>query len=271
MEVEDMFIFKRIKNMKYKIILFIFLICFLSSCTLSTKTISNASSLDSIVSKKYEVVPEGIPPDEFTDYESIIEEYRRFAGYCIERRDEYLHGISQGDTWYSRGWLGNLLAGITIPDRNSFYYAIKDLNENGSSELILMYNQYTLGVEAIFSMVDGKPLMLDLYIGRHSCYYISDTGLIYTKSTGGANIWQYRIQEISEDDSELVLLEEFGANGSWDENNVCYKLVDGEQVIISRDELDKLIEKHFDFLDEYNQVPKENFKDTGLEFIPLFD
>ena len=149
---------------KNKLILTIALSCLLTACAVSNETPPNMlepSTPESIESEEYEAVTEGTPPDGFVNYASIIEEYRRFAGYAIEFDDEYYAQVDDLDLWINRGWMGGLIAEAKIGKdmiKEDFCYAIQDLNGNGSPELILAMGDSV--VRAIFSTVENKPRLL---------------------------------------------------------------------------------------------------------------
>ena len=224
-------------------------------------------------SNPYIVVPESIPPDGFIDYQAVIEEYRRFAGYAIEFDKDYYRNVPDSDLWHNRGFMGGLVAlantykstPLSIT-KEEYGYAFKDLNGNGDCELILLLRDYT--VLAVFSTVDGKPKLLDMFWPRHRCA-IYDSGLLYTHSSGGAYNWADRIQQISPSGDELILLEEFGVDGyiEAEEKAYYYKLVDGEKLRISETELGEFRER---YLGLTGGTVNEITKNSGIEFIPLF-
>lgn len=89
-------------------------------------------------------------------------------------------------------------------------YAFCDLNKNGNDELILLLDDYT--TLAIFSFADGKPILLDNYWNRKKCTIDAD-GTLQIYGSGGADTSSFSIFKISDNDKELVLLEEYGTDG----------------------------------------------------------
>ncbi|MCL2152303.1 MAG: hypothetical protein FWH57_04990 [Oscillospiraceae bacterium] len=222
----------------------------------------DSSVLKSADINDYEVVPEGTPPDGFADYASIIGEYRRFAGYSIEGYDK---ASSEDIFWYSRGWLGSVIISFYIEDKRTeddYSYAVKDLNANGSPELILAIGDHA--VCAIFSMVNNRPKLLDEFWQRNQCE-IDSAGIIHTHGSNGAGWSTFQSYRISQRDDELVLVDEFGTDG-WDQvtgEQSYYRIVDGINQNITSSEFDEL----------YNQFSDvfRSTKNSGIEFIPLFD
>jgi hypothetical protein len=51
--------------------------------------------------------------------------------------------------------------------RSNFGYALEDLNRDGTLELILLLDSYT--VLAIFTTVEGNPKLLDAYWPKYRC------------------------------------------------------------------------------------------------------
>jgi len=232
---------------------------------------STSESLDAPTSIVTEfVVPDWVTADwdDFTDYSSIIEEYRNFAEYAVEFK---YNGEQEGTLWYDWSGMGALIAvnpyhlDGSVKTRGNFGYALKDLNGNGNDELILLLRNYT--VMAIFSMVDGKPKLLDEFWSRHQCA-IDDSGLLYVLSSGGGACLEYAVYSISQDGTKLLPVEQFGKCNGY------FKVIDGkrhdigERHEISESEFDELY-KRFPF---FNATTAEEItKNSGIEFIPLFE
>lgn len=208
-----------------------------------------------------EEISEGIPYDQFTSYASILEEYRRFATYAIEAQGKE----PTSNPWYTRGWLGGLIVQYrtgNLLTKENFGYAEQDLNGNGNPELLLLIDHTVL---AVFSTVDGKPILLDDYGPRHYCA-IDSSGMIFTHTSGGATTWSYSIQKISPDDSQLLLVEEYGNDGSATGDGY-YKIENGEPIPIDKEALDDFLETNFH---DFQASVVEMTKNSGIEFIALF-
>ena len=145
----------------------------------------------------------------------------------------------------------------------AYGYALKDLNSNGENDLILLLDDYT--VFAVFSLSDGKPVLLGTYLPRIRCAIDSEWTL-FARGSGGAAYTQNYIYKISQDDGELLLIEGFGIDG-WDEENeesIYYKIVDGEMKRVYKEEIAGL----WDIFRDDNI--EETTKYSGLMFLPLF-
>ncbi len=145
-------------------------------------------------------------------------------------------------------------------------YTFCDLNKNGNNEMLLLLDDYT--VLAIFSFADGKPILLDNYWNRKKCTIESD-GTIQVYGSGGADNSSFSIFKISDDDKELVLLEEYGTDGH-DPNTLVpnyYKISNGNKTPITVLEyaasLSQCIYSSVENLAEHT---KEN---ADFEFVPL--
>lgn len=208
-------------------------------------------------------------PEWFTDYESILEEYKRFVDYSIEGGAEQVirnHVFSTPESGLGYHWSymvieANIWSYRDFPkDRDAFGYALKDLNGNGNPELILLLKDYT--VLAIISTTDGKAKVLDAYWPRYECA-ICESGLLYTHSSGGATDWMNTLSQISSDDSKLLPIKAGGLSTDigW------YKVVDGKEYGISKSDFSR-------FREEYPAMPygdaREITKNSRIEFIPVF-
>jgi len=241
-------------------IVLIIIVALLSSCNSNpTKNISEPQDF--------------VVPDWTTDYISIVEEYRKFVDYIINEDFESAidnNIFSTPDSSLSYNW--SCMIGETniwyyrdFPKaEGAFGYALEDLNGNGNNELILLLRDYT--VLAIFSMTNENPKLIDAFWPRHKCA-IYDTGLLYTLSSSGADSWYYKIQQISQDGSNLLDLEEYGSKVDGEHQNY-YKVIDGKTHDISKAEFDEFQEKFPSLLDT---TASEITKNSGIKFIPLFD
>ena len=215
--------------------------------------------------------------DWFDDYESILKEYRRFAGFLI---DDDIDGARKNNTFGAADINMGYHWGCMIVETNiwsyrefpktkeAFGFALEDLNGDGNPELILLLQDYT--VLAVFSTVESEVKLLDAFYSRHDCG-IDNTGTLYTCSSGGAFYFSRSSYKISPDGSELILIEEFGADGYLTGENATfyYKLVNGDKTRISDADFNELSSK----------FPKRAGNDTraykitqnsGMTYIPLF-
>ena len=231
-----------------------------------------------------------VPPitetGDFASYEGIIQLYRNavhdFArpnygnekesalaknlGITDAKEMEWLSAISSsGFLFYDgRGEGGALHHKLTCG------YAIKDLNSDGIDELVLLDDDYKISV--IFSMVGGKPILLDSYIPRGSCW-IDGEGLLHVNGSGGADVSSNTVYRIANGGGSLEMIVEYGLNGHEWIGDVAvtkyYRLVDGEEVSILEEEYQELNKQYGTYLglDAGASSTKEC---SGLQFTPLF-
>ena len=127
------------------------------------------------------------------------------------------------------------LDGIDSNEIYGFGYDIKDLNQDGEDELILVNKNEE--IIAIFTQHNDKPVLVESFHHRYRCRIDKD-GLIYTRDSNGASHTVNRVCSISAESKELVTLEEYGTDGYNEETlkTIYYRLVDGEKAYITEDE-----------------------------------
>ena len=126
-------------------------------------------------------------------------------------------------------------------ERLSLGYAMKDLNGDGTSELLLLREDFEL--LAILTLVDGKPVLLDSVQRRYHCS-VDENGLIHTQESSGADYTTWRTYRLPPNSGEPELIWEQGTDGhEWIDGVAVtkyYKLVNGEKVYVSQEEWDEL-------------------------------
>ena len=125
--------------------------------------------------------------------------------------------------------------------RHKLGYALKDLNEDGTSELLLLRDDFEL--LAILTTVNGAPTLLKSARNRVHCA-LDEKGQIHVVGSSGADVTAYQIYRLLPDSGDLELLLEHGLDGhEWIDGVAVtkyYQLVNGEKVYISREESDAL-------------------------------
>ena len=149
-------------------------------------------------------------------------------------------------------------------------YAIKDLNGDGVDELVLLTDDYM--VCAIFSITDGKPILLGNYRTRHSAW-IDEKGWIHEHGSGGADNSMNAVYKIADGGASMELIAEFGTNGhEWIGDTAYtkyYKLVNGEKVSITESEYFSLNEQYTKYLGTHaGAEATKNY--SNLTFISLY-
>ena len=223
-------------------------------------------------------------------YAAALAEYKIIADYNFHDI-YYLYDIMNSSN--CREWLNENIpvlseAGITWhtmlavdddfwKDKDVYGYALKDLNGDGSDELILLLEGYT--VLDIYSIVDGKLKHLDWYWDRHDCCAIDESGLLYIYNSERVVDWWYTIERLSDDGSELLLVERYGMESfDYDTDEEYqephyYKVTDGktysEREIITEAEFDEFYEKHPAFFGDWEK--RAEITESVLTFIPILD
>lgn len=181
---------------------------------------------------------------ELMTYDSIIAMYRNVVEICpdYESRDEYGLEFSNEETealfdkllvstlaFYPREILCSAIDIYT-----AFGYAVKDVNKDGTDELILFAGDE---IVAVFTEVNGEPILLEHFWNRKTGW-IDPDGLLHVGGSNGADNSVSKIYRIESKTGELVLLEEGGTDGYDEANNsvLYYKTVGGEKKYISEEE-----------------------------------
>jgi len=149
-------------------------------------------------------------------------------------------------------------------------YARKDLNGDGNEELVLLNADYT--VIAIFSMKDGRPILLD-HFGMWKRCKIDGNGYIVVSGPYGGADNRTVFYKIAEGGGSLEPLFEFCKDGcEWVDGvvvNKYYKKENGIKTYITSDEYSSLSLAQSEYYGNRSnkQVTEE---DSGLEFQSLF-
>ena len=240
-----------------------FLLTFLSSCntqhseeikddtTSTTEQTENNPSNDISNEEKYKPVL-----DIYKDVIINLDEQMNSKG------SPYSEGTKEYEWWAAIiGAVASFHLSTNVPG-----YAFCDLNENGNDEMLLLLDDYT--VFSIFSFADGKPILLDNYWNRKKCTIDGD-GTIQVYGSGGADTSSFSIFKISDNDKELVLLEEYGTDGHDPEtlHPRYYKISNGNKTPITVLEYAAALSQGvYSSVEELAKHTKEN---ADFEFIPL--
>lgn len=213
---------------------------------------------------------------DFASYDSIITTYRKIVETCLyyeilNEEDYFTFPNEEARALYDEIFFSTLTlfpssSNVTITERyNRFGYTVQDLNKDGIDELILRLDDHT--VIAVFTMANGKPILLGNFWNRHRCW-IDTEGLLHISGSNSAWNSVWHIYRISDQTGNLILLEEGGTDG-YDEasgTTLFYKLVNNEKVYITEEEYDIW----------YDSLPYQTFEVTKnisdyLIFTPIFD
>jgi len=129
----------------------------------------------------------------------------------------------------------DMLDYVSEPDVASFGYILKDLDGDGSPELIWLSADYNT-VFAIFTIADNKAVLVDAYWPRYKAV-VQDSGAVYTYGSGGANTSEYTIWTLSKEQPDYKNIQkQFGIN-----DGQYYEVINNAPVNISKDRFDALL------------------------------
>ncbi len=224
------------------------------------------------------------------EYERVIKMYRGVINLCQDYLDERdgktdfaeRFGIANKTEkeMFDKLFMSSYLfyPGRGAEDRTSPHYklsagyAIMDLNGDGVDELVILNADYVVG--AIFSLADGKPILLRNYQPRDRAW-IDANGWIHENGSSGADHSTNAVYKLvsAKGGPTLELVAEFGTNGhEWiDGEDVTqyYKIVNGEWVDITKDEHDALEEQYGEYLSVEDGAERTK-NESGLVFTALF-
>ena len=162
----------------------------------------------------------------FDSYDSIIKIYKKMVEITpdvIEEKETYnetvksVFNIPEAKMeWFTQ--LTMSIAefypkdynGLKQDGNDDFGYAVKDINGDGSDELLLMLSDGT--IIAIFTTHNDEPVLLDCFRNRYYCQLSSTGDICVSGSSGAANsvIQKYTIDAHN---AKLSLICEYGSDG----------------------------------------------------------
>ena len=174
----------------------------------------------------------------------------------------YSEGTQEYEWWSAiLGAAGSYHLSTTAPG-----YAFCDLNQNGNDELLLLLDDYT--TLAIFSFTNDKPVLLDNYWNRKKCT-IDEDGTLQVYGGSGAGTSSFSIFKISDNDKELVLLEEYGTDGYNADTGIpyYYKILDGTKTPITVLEYAAALSQGI--YPSVGELAKHTKQNAKFDFVPL--
>lgn len=246
-------------------------------------------------------VPEPIGTDEPTDTDGVTEEpvpevyreiitlYAKMVELCPDYDDQkaaegfYTDSLGPKDE-DERAMIDTLLAAVylnypgrTKADKNSPHYllscgySVKDLNGDGTEELVLLTDDYRISAIFSVSAEDERPVLLDSFRERRSGW-IDSEGLLHVTCNNGAYYSSYTVYRIADGGTSLKLVIEFGGDGLAGTDGVLvkqyYKQEDGERVLIQEDEYHRLADRYVYYDGVTGHAVTARY--SGLLFTPLF-
>ena len=208
-----------------------------------------------------------ITPICFSDHASILKEYIRLLtekknGTLNESAASY---TSASMTEANAEIMAAIHHAVSHIDPATAGYSLTDLNEDGTMELILMSDAYR--IYTIFTFVDAKPTVLDLFDTLNHSGSIDQNGTIYRAGYGKGENWYVLVQTISKA-GELDVLQ-FGCQDR-DMNDTSleyYQISHGERTVISEAEVEELKARYSAFYKD----PAKTTYDAGLKYIGIWD
>lgn len=221
-------------------------------------------------------------PADFSNYGSILKTYKSIVELCeYYTNDGEFNGVYDRLFYFpseaEQEWFDSVFDSVfqycpkwSADYANAFGYALKDLNGDGTEELILMLDEYY--IIAIFTVKDGKPVLLDTYIPRGQAV-IRNNGDIYVYANGGAITSLTMIFRINAE-GEMELINAAGYEPDNDGlHELYYKLdpLDFSITYITENEYIEIIDDaEWNSLGGYNS--NEYMRNvTAIEFISLFE
>ena len=155
-------------------------------------------------------------------------------------------------------------------NNNACGYAKKDLNGDGTAELVLLNSDYT--VVALFSMHENRPILLQSFSDRAKGL-IDKNGYIHICVSNGADTKSLTIRKISDDGGSLEPLFEYGLDGHEFVDGVAvtkyYKTEKGTKKYITEEEYNTIDGQYKEYLENKSGVEVTK-SSSGLQFKPLF-
>ena len=256
-------VFMRVKKATAWLLIASFLLAFFASC--NTQPPKESKNDTTSTTEQTENNPSNDILNE-EKYKPVLDIYKDVIINLDEQMNSKGSPYSEGTKEYE--WESAIIVAVTTLRLSTSVpgYAFCDLNKNGSGEMLLLLDDYT--VLAIFSFADGNPILLDKYWNRKKCA-INGDGTIQVCGNGGADTSSYSIFKISDNDKELVLSEEYGTDGHDPDtlHPYYYKISNGTKTSITVLEYAAALSQDiYSFGENLAEHTKAN---ANIEFVPL--
>ena len=180
---------------------------------------------------------------------------KEFYNLAYLSNEYYVDGRSTGYEWY------------TTEATATFGYTYRDLNADGSDELLLLTEDYKL--LAIYTMKDGKPIQIGEVFDRRMSCTIDEQNRLHIFGSSGAVYSTERVCVLGKDGS-LETIVEYGFHGTDKNQNLIYIKREGDtETVISKAEYDALDELYGLHLPEGMLAAEYMRLTVGLGFTPL--
>jgi len=124
-------------------------------------------------------------------------------------------------------------------------YAIKDINGDGTPELILLNKEST--ILSLFTLKDNKPVLLGSYSRREYCGGIAADGTIYTVGRAGAAAYSLTASNQKPGASELTELTYFYCDADYNAEPTAFfyrQVINGEERDITHERFQELMSQY---------------------------
>ncbi len=183
---------------------------------------------------------EGLPENavHFSSYNAVLYMYSIIAKNAMTYNEQtnykgmFRFNSELDEEWYNK--LSNAALTLRPEEIMSYGYQYIDINKDGIDELILTTND-DYSILAIFTLSNGKPVLLDAFWNRYHGHIDSD-GLLHTGGSSGWDRSISRVYRLPSGSDKLELIAEIGSDGHIDDKIIFYKLDNGEKVSISKEE-----------------------------------
>lgn len=185
----------------------------------------------------------------YSPYSQILQDFSDTVEKLLSESSENEFNSSNfifPDTTLTYEW-GSMLIdakeGLSNPTKASFGYILKDINADKIPELFLVRDDYT--ILAIFTLSDNKPYLLGAFWSRQKAVVL-DSYELYVMRSGGAQDFEYTIEELNEN-NQLSVIRKFGSDGGS-----YYEEVNDNIVTITKTGFDELMSVHtFEFGEDW--------------------
>ena len=255
----------RVKKATAWLLIASFLLAFLASC--NTQPPKESKNDTTSTTEQTENNPSNDISNE-EKYKPVLNIYKDVIINLDEQLNSTDRPYSEGTQEYE--WWSAILgaAGSYHLSTNAPGYAFCDLNQNGNDELLLLLDDYT--TLAIFSFANDKPVLLDHYWNRKKCT-IDEDGTLQVYGSSGADTFSFSILKISDNDKELVLLEEYGTDGYNADTGIpyYYKILDGTKTPITVLEYAAALSQSQGIYPSVGELAKHTKQNAKFDFVPL--
>jgi len=136
------------------------------------------------------------------------------------------------------------ILGTDTPDMSMFGYVLKDINNDGISELFIVRNDpesYSF-ILALYTLHEGEAVLLGAYWPKHNCYLL-ESGELFVEFSGGGDVYYHEIQTLEENRTELTTVNKFGLN-PYDTKKPYFETVDGEITLSNEERVNELFNNY---------------------------